>query len=699
MGVIMFKFNPYRPISVFAIILCMSGFSHAQINEKGTQDLKTTALGLFEKGEYAQAYEAYSQLLSRYPKDGLFNYYAGLSLLKQKKDAPGAIRLLEFASSKAQVPTEVYYYLGQAYRDNYKFSESRDAYIKYARLADKNALKENLPEHEAQMSANAVLAIEEYNPFDILATSLFTFRDSNYVRQVKGKGGQLMIKPRELFGKEEKEGDLTNYMFMPKNVSKGEYIFISGTPRSKKRGSDLFRIKKLNGNNWSDPVAIERINSNYDEIMPYFDPIGKDLYYASKGHNSMGGFDIFKSHYDPDRDSWSEPVGLGFPINSPDNEFLLIPGSDLGTVQLLTDRQGIDSMYTVYKLHIQEPKKSLATATQEEIMQIGKLGGIEAIPSIVDIRQEKGKNREEISQPAAVVVTSMVDANASANNSQLKSAMRYQVISDSLSILAGKARINVKEMSDPNERWDWQRKIIEWEKYSKDFQEKANKSFADLQLDREYQTANPVPPGIKKDTVINGITLFSYTANDGIKISGYSQESFPAQENKVNKESVPPFKKSLSEKPDDLDPTGTPKNISEEPTLIQKNDEGVAPLNTKRAELDFTILGKSPYNSDNPFLAEESLPQGPFYRIQIGVYSQARDWDTFRGITPITEEKIEDRGLFKYYAGKFQTYQEARNAVEKIKLYGFTDAFIVGWYDGQKMAVERVYTLEKRDRK
>ena len=65
-----------------------------------------------------------------------------------------------------------------------------------------------------------------------------------------------------------------------------------------------------------------------------------------------------------------------------------MPGPDLGTLLLITDRQGLDSMMIVYILQMQEPKKSLASASPEEIRRIGNLGGIEAITSIVDMRDE-----------------------------------------------------------------------------------------------------------------------------------------------------------------------------------------------------------------------------------------------------------------------------------------------------------------------
>lgn len=57
------------------------------------------------------------------------------------------------------------------------------------------------------------------------------------------------------------------------------------------------------------------INTPYDEDAPYLDPNGKTFYFASKGHSSMGGYDVFRSSM---VDSiFTVPVNLGFPINSP----------------------------------------------------------------------------------------------------------------------------------------------------------------------------------------------------------------------------------------------------------------------------------------------------------------------------------------------------------------------------------------------
>ena len=47
-------------------------------------------------------------------------------------------------------------------------------------------------------------------------------------------------------------------------------------------------------------------------------PDGKTLYFSSEGHKNMGGFDVFKSTFNNGK--WSEPVNLGYPINTPDDD-------------------------------------------------------------------------------------------------------------------------------------------------------------------------------------------------------------------------------------------------------------------------------------------------------------------------------------------------------------------------------------------
>ena len=66
------------------------------------------------------------------------------------------------------------------------------------------------------------------------------------------------------------------------------------------------------------------INTPYSENSAFIHPDGKTLYFSSKGHNSMGGFDIFKSVWNEKTQKWSTPENLGYPINTSDDDVYFV---------------------------------------------------------------------------------------------------------------------------------------------------------------------------------------------------------------------------------------------------------------------------------------------------------------------------------------------------------------------------------------
>lgn len=79
---------------------------------------------------------------------------------------------------------------------------------------------------------------------------------------------------------------------------------------------DIYRIVKLPNGSWSDPINLgPKINTEHDEDAPFIAVDNKTLYFSSNGPKSMGEFDIFVSVRD-DEGNWSEPINLGYPINS-----------------------------------------------------------------------------------------------------------------------------------------------------------------------------------------------------------------------------------------------------------------------------------------------------------------------------------------------------------------------------------------------
>lgn len=97
--------------------------------------------------------------------------------------------------------------------------------------------------------------------------------------------------------------------------------------KSKGGNGNIYECKKLENGEWSTPVLLSKtINSRFDEESPFLHPDGKTLYFSSKGHTSMGGYDIFKSTLK--NGGWTTPINIGYPVNTTGDDFCFVLSAD-----------------------------------------------------------------------------------------------------------------------------------------------------------------------------------------------------------------------------------------------------------------------------------------------------------------------------------------------------------------------------------
>lgn len=102
----------------------------------------------------------------------------------------------------------------------------------------------------------------------------------------------------------------------------GTKLFFSREDKTTMGGTDIFMSMRLPNGKWGDPVSLGPvINTKYNETFPHLAADGKTLYFASEGHVSMGGFDIFTSVWDELTQTWSTPKNIGYPINTVDEDY------------------------------------------------------------------------------------------------------------------------------------------------------------------------------------------------------------------------------------------------------------------------------------------------------------------------------------------------------------------------------------------
>lgn len=116
--------------------------------------------------------------------------------------------------------------------------------------------------------------------------------------------------------------------------------------------ADLFHCYRNADGSWSAPESLGGvINTEGTEMAPYLHPDGKTLYFSSDKHVGMGGYDLFVSRRD-ENGQWSEPVNLGYPINTPGDEINFIVAADGHTALISSVRDGGYGGYDIYSFQL-----------------------------------------------------------------------------------------------------------------------------------------------------------------------------------------------------------------------------------------------------------------------------------------------------------------------------------------------------------
>lgn len=99
--------------------------------------------------------------------------------------------------------------------------------------------------------------------------------------------------------------------------------------RNKRLGtSDIWFSQKDNKGNWLKPTMLSgNINTEGNEMAPFLHYDGNTLYFSSDGHKGMGGYDLFVSRRDMNGE-WTEPINLGYPLNTSDDEINIVISND-----------------------------------------------------------------------------------------------------------------------------------------------------------------------------------------------------------------------------------------------------------------------------------------------------------------------------------------------------------------------------------
>jgi len=306
---------------------------------------------LFENKRFIEAEPHMLHILS-IKNNAEYSFKYGVCALYTYPDKSKALRFLSHAIKKDRnVDARAYFYLGKAFHLNYRFADAIKNYEKFIdKATDKQLKKIDVQMHinmcnsgKSLMKQLTDLVVEEK-----IQTKINNFQYSYDLSQI---GGTILMSEEFQTKLDKKKGYRSVIYFPPigNNV-----IFYSSYGNDGKTGLDIYRVKRLPSGDWSESIKLpNQINTKYDDAFPFLHSDGKSFYFCSKGHNSMGAYDVFKCMYDDETFSFGQAVNLDYKINTPDDDIMYVVDPTNTNAFFSSSRSSKGGFLDVYKVKVE----------------------------------------------------------------------------------------------------------------------------------------------------------------------------------------------------------------------------------------------------------------------------------------------------------------------------------------------------------
>lgn len=291
-------------IGLLILLLSLFPTVHAQTLQQGRD--------LFTAGEYDKALPIMKKYLSQQPENASRNYWYGVCLYETGSKDKCQPYLAKAAKKKI---VKAYRYLGMYYADCMKYPEAIEAYESFiAGLKADRELHDPELEEICQAKTDSLKRVFRMfrNTEKVCFIDSFKVSKDNIFKTYKLDQSAGSIDSYSGFFGLEGEGDV----FAPE---KGSGIYFSRLDND-----GIFRLYQAykSFDEWTDITPIGTVNNGSDTRYPFVLSDGATLYYASKGPESIGGYDIFVTRYNPNTGQFLIPENIGMPFNSGANDYL-----------------------------------------------------------------------------------------------------------------------------------------------------------------------------------------------------------------------------------------------------------------------------------------------------------------------------------------------------------------------------------------
>lgn len=221
--------------------------------------------------------------------------------------------------------------------DYYPFVTENESFMVFN---SKRPVTKNTQKQENGQYANSIFISKvingQYAPAEVIGEPICKGNTGEEVIGLSSKGDFLLLYKTDSKGngriymsKMNAQGEFSKPELLPSPINstgdeiaacinnEGTSVYFASNRKGGWGGTDIYVCNKLANGKWSEAKNLgPSINTPYDEDFPNLSPDGKTLYFSSKGHVSMGGYDIFKAQWDDNLQRFVNPKNLGYPVNT-----------------------------------------------------------------------------------------------------------------------------------------------------------------------------------------------------------------------------------------------------------------------------------------------------------------------------------------------------------------------------------------------
>jgi hypothetical protein len=311
--------------------------------------MKERADKLFEKEQYVEATPLYLHVLSLEPRNADLNFKYGACLLYNSHKKKEALRYLNYGVTDPNADPRAHYFRGRALHLDFQFEEAKKNYAQYLKKRGKPDERYDV-ERDMNMCDNGKKLLTTFT--DIIVAEkkeIGSERFFDIYTDSRTIGGDILVNAKFQSKLDKKMGHVPVVHFPPN----AKEIYYASYGNDLSTGKDIYVRRRLPNGQWGDPQLVPGgVNTNEDEDFPYMHPSGNFLYFSSKGHNSMGGYDVFMSRKDPNAFMFKSPENVDFAISSPDDDLFYVVDSLFQNAYFASARQSQDGKLHVYRVKV-----------------------------------------------------------------------------------------------------------------------------------------------------------------------------------------------------------------------------------------------------------------------------------------------------------------------------------------------------------